>query len=133
MAEVVTPNIPEAEVLSGITIGSLDDMVEAGRRILELGPGVVLVKGGHLAGDESIDIAVSPGGHEEFRSPRLETRHTHGTGCTLASAIAACLAQGHTVTTSIRAAKGYLDGAIAHAPGVGGGHGPLGHFWRGYT
>lgn len=133
LAEVVTPNIPEAEVLSGVTIGSLDDMVEAGRRILDLGPGVVLVKGGHLAGDDSIDIAVSAGGREEFRSPRLETRHTHGTGCTLASAIAAYLAQGHTIAASIRAAKGYLDGAIAHAPGIGGGHGPLGHFWRGYT
>jgi hydroxymethylpyrimidine/phosphomethylpyrimidine kinase len=133
LAEVVTPNIPEAEVLSGIRIASLEDMVAAGRRILELGPRVVLVKGGHLGGEDSIDIAVSAEGEDEFRSPRLDSRHTHGTGCTLASAIAAYLAQGLTIPASIRSGKAYLDGALAHAPGIGGGHGPLGHFWRGYT
>ena len=131
LAEVVTPNLPEAEELSGIRIRSLDDMRAAGRRILELGPGVVLVKGGHLPGHESIDIACSADGDDELRSPRIESAHTHGTGCTLASAIAAHLAQGFTVKASIAAAKAYLDGAIANAPGIGGGHGPLNHFWRG--
>jgi hydroxymethylpyrimidine/phosphomethylpyrimidine kinase len=133
LAEVVTPNLPEAEVLSGISITSLDDMVSAGRRILALGPRVVLVKGGHLAGEDSVDISVSSETLDEFRSPRVDSRHTHGTGCTLASAVAAYLAQGLTVPAAIRSAKAYLDGAIAHAPGIGSGHGPLGHFWRGYT
>jgi hydroxymethylpyrimidine/phosphomethylpyrimidine kinase len=130
LAEVVTPNIPEAEELSGITIQTLDDMRAAGRRILELGPRVVLVKGGHLGGRDSIDIACSLEGEDEFRSPRIDSSHTHGTGCTLASAIAAHLAQGLTVKASIGAAKAYLDGAIANAPGIGRGHGPLDHFWR---
>jgi hydroxymethylpyrimidine/phosphomethylpyrimidine kinase len=133
LAEVVTPNIPEAQELSGVRIATLDDMRAAGQRILELGPRVVLVKGGHLGGEDSIDVAISADGEHEFRSPRIESAHTHGTGCTLASAIAACLAQGLTVNASIGAAKAYLDGAIAHAPGIGSGHGPLGHFWRGYT
>jgi hydroxymethylpyrimidine/phosphomethylpyrimidine kinase len=133
LAEVVTPNIPEARELSGLPIASVEDMKVAGRRILELGPRVVLVKGGHLGGEDSIDLAVSADGEHEFRSPRIDSRHTHGTGCTLASAIAAYLAQGLTVSASIGAAKTYLDGAIAHPPRIGGGHGPLGHFWTGYT
>jgi hydroxymethylpyrimidine/phosphomethylpyrimidine kinase len=130
LAEVVTPNIPEAEELAGIRIGSLDDMRMAGRRILELGPRVVLVKGGHLGGAESIDVACSASGVDELRSPRVESRHTHGTGCTLASAIAAHLALDLATGAAIAAAKSYLDGAIAHAPGIGHGHGPLNHFWR---
>ena len=116
LCRVVTPNIPEAEVLSGLSISSLDAMREAGRRILALGPRVVLVKGGHLGGPESIDIACTAAGFVEFRSARLETVHTHGTGCTLASAIAA--------------AKTYVTNAIRHAPGLGAGHGPLHHFWQ---
>jgi hydroxymethylpyrimidine/phosphomethylpyrimidine kinase len=130
LARVVTPNIPEAEVLAGMRVTSLEDMREAGRRILRLGPRVVLVKGGHLEGDDSVDIACSDAGPVEFRSPRLQTVHTHGTGCTLASAIAANLALGHGDLEAIRLAKAYVTGAIRHAPGLGGGHGPLGHFWR---
>ncbi|MBA2305151.1 MAG: bifunctional hydroxymethylpyrimidine kinase/phosphomethylpyrimidine kinase [Acidobacteria bacterium] len=131
LAHVVTPNIPEAEVLAGMTITSLDDMREAARRILLLGPRVVLVKGGHLEGEESIDVAASGAGSFELRSPRLRTVHTHGTGCTLASAIAANLATGLGDRKAIARAKAYVDGAMAHAPGLGGGHGPLNHFWRG--
>jgi hydroxymethylpyrimidine/phosphomethylpyrimidine kinase len=131
LAHVVTPNIPEAEVLAGIRIRSLEDMRDAARRILLLGPRVVLVKGGHLEGDESIDVARSNDGLFELRSARLRTVHTHGTGCTLASAIAANLATGLTDREAITRAKAYVDGAIAHAPGLGGGHGPLSHFWRG--
>ena len=127
LARVVTPNVPEAEVLSGITIGSLEDMREAGRRILALGPRVVLVKGGHLEGDEAIDIAVRAAGGETFRAERLSTRHTHGTGCTLASAIAANLALGLDEMDAIGRAKRYVTDAIRRAPGVGRGHGPLGH------
>lgn len=131
LAAVVTPNVPEAEELARMRIASLDDMREAGRRIQQLGPRVVLVKGGHMAGDESVDVACSADGVREFRSPRIDTPHTHGTGCTLASAIAANLALGMDDGHAIGAAKAYLDGAIRHAPGIGAGHGPLAHFWRG--
>ena len=131
LAQVVTPNIPEAEELAGVRIASLDDMKVAARRILELGPRVVLVKGGHLEGDESIDIGADATGLFEFRGPRLATRQTHGTGCTLASAIAANLALGHGVRDAIGRGREYLEGSIRNAPGIGHGHGPLSHFWRG--
>jgi hydroxymethylpyrimidine/phosphomethylpyrimidine kinase len=127
LARVVTPNIPEAEVLSGITIGSLEEMRQAGRRILDRGPRVVLIKGGHLQGDEAIDVAVTAAGDEAFRAERLSTRHTHGTGCTLASAIAANLALGLDEMDAIGRAKSYVTDAIRRAPGIGRGHGPLGH------
>ena len=127
LAHVVTPNIPEAEVLSEMTIRSLDEMREAGRRIQARGPRVVLVKGGHLEGSESIDIAVTAGGSEDFRADRLATRHTHGTGCTLASAIAANLTLGMDDMDAIGRAKTYVTESIRRAPGIGRGHGPLGH------
>ena len=128
LAEVVTPNIPEAEVLSGLSITNLDGMRRAAQRILTMGPRVVLVKGGHLETDESVDIACAREGHEEFRSPRIASVHTHGTGCTLASAIAANLAVGLDQIEAIRRAKAYVTEAIRRAPGIGRGHGPLGHF-----
>ena len=129
LATVVTPNLPEAEELSGIQIGSLDDMRAAGRRILELGPGVVLVKGGHLPGHESVDIACSADGDDEFRSPRIESTHTHGTGCTLASSIASRLALGDSVPDAVTAAKAYVTGAIAGGFALGAGIGPTDHGW----
>jgi hydroxymethylpyrimidine/phosphomethylpyrimidine kinase len=129
-AHVVTPNVPEAEVLAGMPVRSLDDMRQAGERILRLGPRVVLVKGGHLDGPDSIDVACTAAGAFEIRRPRIETRHTHGTGCTLSSAVAANLARGLPDREAIEAAREYLDGAIRHAPGLGAGHGPLNHFWR---
>jgi len=129
-AHVVTPNVPEAEVLAEMTIRSIGDMREAGRRILRLGARVVLVKGGHLGGPESVDVACSEGATFELRRPRIVSPHTHGTGCTLSSAIAANLARGLTDREAIEAARDYLDGAIRHAPGLGRGHGPLNHFWR---
>lgn len=131
LAYVVTPNLPEAEVLSRMAIASTDDMREAGRRILALGPRVVLVKGGHLEGPESVDVACMEGRSFELKSPRQETAHTHGTGCTLSSAIAANLALEKHADEAIREAKTYVEEAIRHAPGIGRGHGPLGHFWRG--
>jgi hydroxymethylpyrimidine/phosphomethylpyrimidine kinase len=131
LAYVVTPNVPEAEALAGLRIRSLDDMATAARRILELGPRVVLVKGGHLEGDESIDVAADPDGIFELRGARIATLRTHGTGCTLASAIASNLALGHDVREAIRRARTYLEGAIRNAPAIGHGHGPLSHFWRG--
>ena len=130
IAYVVTPNLPEAEVLAQMSITSLDDMREAGRRIVALGPRVVLVKGGHLKGPESVDVVCMEERSFELKSARQETAHTHGTGCTLASAIAANLALDKHADEAIRDAKAYVDGAIRHAPGLGGGHGPLDHFWR---
>jgi hydroxymethylpyrimidine/phosphomethylpyrimidine kinase len=132
-AHVVTPNVPEAEVLSGMRITSLEDMRRAGHAILELGPRLVIVKGGHLEGPESVDVVC--GIHEAFdvRGPRIPGRNTHGTGCTLSSAIAANLAKGLSDRESITRARTYLEGAIRHAPGLGRGHGPLQHFWGRYT
>ena len=129
-AHVVTPNLAEAEVLADMSIRSVDEMREAGMRILRIGPRVVLVKGGHLEGPESIDIACTESGTFELRRPRIRSPHTHGTGCTLSAAIAANLARGSTDREAIEAAREYLDGAIRHAPGLGSGHGPLNHFWR---
>ena len=130
LARVVTPNIPEAEVLADMSIRSIEDMRDAGERIRTIGPAVVLVKGGHAEGDESVDVASTPSGSFEVRGPRLPGRHTHGTGCTLSSAIAANLAIGMDDERAIRAAREYLEGAIRHAPEIGSGHGPLGHMWR---
>jgi hydroxymethylpyrimidine/phosphomethylpyrimidine kinase len=133
LAEVVTPNIPEAEVLTGSSIRTLDDMRAAARRIRILGPRVVVVKGGHLPIDGLvIDVVCTPDSEFELRGPRVETRHTHGTGCTFAAAIAAYLALGQTVDEALRSARAYLEGAIRHGPGLGAGHGPLNHFWRVY-
>jgi hydroxymethylpyrimidine/phosphomethylpyrimidine kinase len=133
-AHVVTPNIAEAEVLAGITIDTVEAMRKAGRRILELGPRVVLVKGGHLETGEgarySVDVACTQDKSFELRAPRINTPHTHGTGCTLSSAIAANLALGRGDRDALTLAKEYVSGAIREAPGIGHGHGPLNHFWR---
>ena len=135
-AEVVTPNIPEAEALVHMRIATLDDMREAGRRILALGPRVVLVKGGHLDGPESIDVACMAGDTFELRGPRFAGRNTHGTGCTLSSAIAAGLAKGLPLAEAVRRAKAYVTAAIAasNSLAIGHGHGPVHHFhhwWNG--
>ncbi len=129
---LVTPNVPEAEALADMRIASVEDMRTAGERILRLGPRVVLVKGGHLDGPESIDVACSADGSFELRAPRVDTRNTHGTGCTLSSAIAANLALGLDDREALSRAREYLDGALRDAPDIGRGHGPLGHFWRIY-
>jgi hydroxymethylpyrimidine/phosphomethylpyrimidine kinase len=130
LADVVTPNIPEAEVLAQSRIQSLDDMRAAAQRILQYGPRVVVVKGGHLDGPESIDVACMGSGTFLLRGRRIESRSTHGTGCTLSSAIAANLANGLNEEAALREARVYLEGAILHAPQIGRGHGPLSHMWR---
>jgi len=136
LAEVLTPNIPEAEVLAGGHIATVEDMRSAARRIRAMGPRVVVVKGGHLGrdvtADQVIDVVCGPDIEFELRGVRIETRHTHGTGCTFASAAAAQLARGADLETALRAAREYLEGAIRSAPQLGAGHGPLNHFWRVY-
>jgi hydroxymethylpyrimidine/phosphomethylpyrimidine kinase len=129
-AHVLTPNVPEAEVLAGMSIRTLAEMHTAADRMLRMGPRVVLIKGGHLPGENSIDLVCSSQETFEISRPRIDTPHTHGTGCTLASAIAANLALGFPERAAIERARDYLDGAIRHAPGIGKGHGPLNHFWR---
>ena len=124
---MLTPNLPEAEILCGRAIGDVAAMREAARALLGLGCGAVLLKGGHLDGDTVHDVLATASGFTEWTSPRIATRHTHGTGCTLASAIAAGLAQGMTVVASVERARVYVQRAIASAPGLGRGHGPLDH------
>ena len=126
-AHVVTPNIPEAEAISELSVASVEDMKAAAERIAGLGPGAVLLKGGHLDGDVLTDVLYADGQIECFDDGRIETRHTHGTGCTLASAIAAGLAQGMALRDAVIRARAYVRTAILTAPGFGGGHGPLNH------
>jgi hydroxymethylpyrimidine/phosphomethylpyrimidine kinase len=131
LAEVVTPNRPEAEVLSGLTIASLEDARSAARQIHALGPKAVIIKGGHFAGPMLVNLLFDGARFREYASPRHQTRHTHGTGCTFASAIAALLALGTELKDATRLATEYVAGAVAHGLDVGRGHGPLDHFWRG--
>ena len=126
-ATVLTPNLPEAEILAGRRIDTVDAMHEAAARLLQLGCRAVLLKGGHLAGDTVHDVLASAAGLRVWESPRIDTRHTHGTGCTLASAIAAGLAQGLVIEGAVDRAREYVRRAIASAPGIGRGHGPLDH------
>lgn len=127
-AAVITPNLPEAGVLLGREVLTAEDMETAAQDLLALGPGAVLLKGGHLPGDEVVDmLAVRDGTVETWRSPRIDTPHTHGTGCTLASALATGIAQGLPLTDAVARARAYTLEAIRTAPGYGGGHGPLNH------
>ena len=126
-AAVLTPNLPEAEILAGGTIANVPAMREAARALLDLGCGAVLLKGGHLDGDTVHDVLATAAGLREWQSPRIDSRHTHGTGCTLASAIAAGLAQGLAIEAAVERARDYVQRAIASAPGFGHGHGPLDH------
>ncbi len=126
-AFLITPNAPEAEKLSGERVEDESDMERAGRKILAMGAGAVLVKGGHLPGEEILDLLVTPETMRHFRGSRIETKHTHGTGCTLASAIAAGVAQKMELESAVGRARNYVRRAIANAPGLGGGHGPLNH------
>jgi hydroxymethylpyrimidine/phosphomethylpyrimidine kinase len=124
----VTPNIPEAEALSGIRITSDADRHEAARRIGALGATAVLIKGGHYPSDDIVDLLFEHGEFVEFRHPRVPGRHTHGTGCTFAAAITSHLALGRTLREAIPRAQRYIADAIRHAPDLGKGHGPMQHF-----
>ena len=128
LAAVVTPNIPEAETLTGISITSDEDVAEAARRIVGMGARAVVVKGGHRDGPAT-DLFYDGATFREFTAPRFDTVNTHGTGCTFASAVAAGLAQGLSTDEAVGQAKGYVTEAIRASFPIGGGHGPLHHFW----
>ncbi len=127
LASLVTPNAPEAAALLGRAIETVEAQVDGAQALLALGPKAVLLKGGHIAGPTITDVLATADGIERFQSKRLATSHTHGTGCTLASAIAAGVAQGMALVEAIRRARDYVHAAIETAPGLGQGHGPLNH------
>jgi hydroxymethylpyrimidine/phosphomethylpyrimidine kinase len=128
-AALLTPNAPEAEALTGIAVADLDGQRRAGEALLKLGAGAVLMKGGHVPGETVVDLLMTPRGETLLEGPRSETRHTHGTGCTQASACAAGIAKGLPLEQAVAEAWAYVAEAIRQAPGLGGGHGPLDHGW----
>jgi hydroxymethylpyrimidine/phosphomethylpyrimidine kinase len=128
-AFLLTRNAPEAAALTGLAVESHDDARRAAEALLRMGSGAVLMKGGHIGGERVIDLLVTPAGETVFEGPRIDTRHTHGTGCTLASACAVGLAQGLPLTDAVARAWAYLAEAIRSAPGLGAGAGPLDHGW----
>ena len=128
-AALLTPNAPEAAVLTGLAVETTDDLRRAGEALLAMGAQAVLMKGGHVAGDRVVDVLMTPAGEATFEGERLETRHTHGTGCTLASACATGLAQGLGLEAAVARAWDYVHHAMLAAPRFGGGHGPLDHGW----
>jgi hydroxymethylpyrimidine/phosphomethylpyrimidine kinase len=129
LATLVTPNLPEAAGLAGFDVQSRDDMRRAAGAILRLGPKAVLVKGGHLEGDRATDLFVEGGVEEWIDAERIDTPHTHGTGCTLSAAITAHLARGASLTDAVRAGKAFVTEAIRHALALGEGIGPVDHLW----
>ena len=128
-AALLTPNAPEAEALTGLTVATTDDLRRAGEALLAGGAQAVLMKGGHVRGDWVVDLLMTADGETAFAGERIESRHTHGTGCTLASACAAGLAQGLPLSDAVARAWDYVHEAIVQAPGFGAGHGPLDHGW----
>lgn len=126
-ATVMTPNVPEAERMTGLTIRDVEGLSRAAQILQGLGPKAVLVTGGHLRGDPVTDVLAGEEAIEVFESPRITSRNTHGTGCTLASAIATGLAQGLSIRDAVARARAYVRDAILAAPDLGEGHGPLGH------
>lgn len=131
LATVVTPNVHEAEHLTGLTIDTTDDLERAADALLEVGPDAVLVKGGHLSdADEAVDVLVTEDAVRSFAAARIDTPHTHGTGCTYASAIAANLANGHNLFAAVERAKRYVTSAIRNALAIGNGRGPTNHFFH---
>lgn len=128
-AALLTPNAPEAAALTGLGVETTDDLRRAGEVLLGMGARAVLMKGGHVAGDRVVDILMTAAGETTFEGERIDTRHTHGTGCTLASACAAGLAQGLRLEDAVAQAWNYVHEAMLRAPGLGVGHGPLDHGW----
>jgi len=127
LAALITPNIDEASALTGAPVVNREDMIAAGEALIKVGAGAALIKGGHLTGETVEDALVTPDGARIFSNRRIETTSTHGTGCTLASAVATGLAQGMPLQAAVKRAIDYVHKAIATAPGYGAGHGPLNH------
>ena len=127
-AALVTPNIPEAEALTGIPIRTLDDMRQAARRICGMGARAALIKGGHTSGEDSTDVLFDGAEWRHFPAPRIATRHTHGTGCTFSAAVTAGLARGQALGEAVARAKRFIQEAIRTNPGLGRGAGPVNHF-----
>jgi hydroxymethylpyrimidine/phosphomethylpyrimidine kinase len=130
LATVVTPNLGEVRLLTGIDVRDRSGMQDAARALSDLGPQWVLVKGGHLPDGEAVDVLYDGASFAEFTSPRFDTQHTHGSGDTLAAAICAALARGLEVEDAVRFGKSFIAGAIEHGFPLGAGLGPVGHFWR---
>ncbi|HEX9886233.1 MAG TPA: bifunctional hydroxymethylpyrimidine kinase/phosphomethylpyrimidine kinase [Longimicrobiales bacterium] len=128
LATVVTPNLPEASVLTGLGVNDVSDLSRAARALVDMGAAAALVKGGHLPSDEVVDVLWDGREERSWRRPRIRTGHTHGTGCTLSAAVAAGLARGRPLPDAVAAALDYVARAIREAPGLGGGRGPLNHF-----
>ncbi len=133
LAEVVTPNLHEAEALTHMRIASEQQMYDCARKILELGAAKVVVKGGHMKGASATDILYDGKHFQSIQAPRIDTPNTHGTGCTFSSAIAAHLALGFSFFDAVARAKDYISGAIAHSLNIGKGHGPTHHFFDLYA
>lgn len=131
MAELITPNLPEAEEILGVEIENLHEMKEAAKKLIDLGPKAVLVKGGHLK-DDATDLLYDGKEFTLFPQQRLNTKNTHGTGCTLSSAIAANLAKGMDIKEAVTLGKEYITGAIEHSFELGKGVGPTHHFYKFY-
>ncbi len=129
-ASLVTPNLHEARILTGLPVEALDGMREAARRLVEMGAEAALVKGGHLSDDEAVDVLWDGEEEERWRRPRIATTETHGTGCTLSSACAAALARGLPLREAVGHGVEYVARTIATAPGLGAGNGPVNHFVR---
>jgi len=129
LASVVTPNIPEAEALTGMKLGSAEDIKEAAKRIVKMGAKTVLIKGGHLKGS-AMDLFYDGKKFTALNAPRIGTKNTHGTGCTLSAAIAANLANGENIVAAVTNAKRYITDALRHSYRIGAGHSPVHHFYR---
>jgi hydroxymethylpyrimidine/phosphomethylpyrimidine kinase len=129
LATLVTPNLDEASLLTGLKVRDVAQMERAGMVMLDMGAAAVLMKGGHLQDDVIVDLLVTPDGTRQFSHPRIHSTSTHGTGCTLSAAITAGLASGRTLEAAVEAALDYVVQAIANAPGLGAGHGPVNHLF----
>jgi hydroxymethylpyrimidine/phosphomethylpyrimidine kinase len=129
LADLLTPNAPEAERLAEVAVDGINGQRRAAERLLRLGASAVLAKGGHIPGARFTDLLATHKGEVFFEAERIDTTSTHGTGCTLASAIAALLAQGVELEEAVERSRAYLVEAIKRAPGFGKGHGPLNHAW----
>ncbi len=128
LATVVTPNVHEARILTGLALEGPDDLELVGRAFIAMGASAALIKGGHLKGDEAVDLLLTSEGHRVWSRPRLDTTAGHGTGCTLSAALSAGLALGRSLEDATDAAIDFVARALAAAPGLGAGHGPINHF-----